>query len=104
MNLLSHYLGGIWYQGLFFIVVIIMEFLGFMTTAITITLAVAYLYRPSLLQNLISEDYEREFSNDQIQNRSDCLIRSRNILLVGCSVEAQVSIVSFFPVFFFGFF
>jgi hypothetical protein len=72
-----------------------MEFLGFMMTAITITLAVAYLYRPSLLHNLISDDYEQEFNKDQIQNRSDCLVRSRNILLVGCSIEAQVSIVGF---------
>jgi len=87
----THCVSGIWYQGLFVVVAILLEFFGFIVTVVGLTITLAYLYRPSLLESFGPDSYEEELNKDRLQNRSDWLLRSRNFLLGGCVLELQVS-------------
>ena len=77
------------------VISILLEFLGFIITVVGLTITVAYLYRPSLLESFVSGNYEEELNKDRLQNRSDCLLRSRNFLLGCCVLELQVALLMF---------
>lgn len=93
INFFKQTLGGIWYRGLFVVISIVLEFIGFIITVVGLTITIAYLYRPSLLESFGPENYAEELNKDRMQNRSDCLLRSRNFLLGGCVLEIQASLL-----------
>ena len=53
----THCVSGIWYQGLFVVVAILLEFFGFIVTVVGLTITLAYLYRPSLLESFGPDSY-----------------------------------------------
>ena len=85
--------GGIWYGGLFIVFVVVLEFFGFILTAVGVTLAIAYLYRPSLLEQFNSGKFDKGLNKEEIENRAEWLNRTRNFLLGTSGGEALLSLV-----------
>jgi len=89
----SHCVSGIWYQGLFFVVVITLELTGFVTTAVFVTFAVAYIKRPALLSTLIEEEVEMDVLS--LEKREDRLLKTRNSLAVLSIAELLIALLLF---------
>ena len=87
----DHCVSGIWYQGLFFIVAVVMETAGFVTTAVFVTFAVAYIKRPALLSTLMEDEAEMDVLS--LEKREDRLLKTRNTVAVLSIVEILLSLV-----------
>lgn len=88
----SECVSGVWYQGVFFLLVFILEGIGFVVLAISVTVAITFgVSRPALLTTLSAEGKSIDVAT--LQKRSIRLHRTKNVLLGTCVLEGVTSLV-----------
>lgn len=89
----EHCVSGLWYQGVFFILAVVLETAGFVTTAVFVTFAVAYIKRPALLSTLMEDEGEMDVLS--LEKREDRLLKTRNTVAVLSIVEILLALLLF---------
>ena len=88
----SECVSSLWYQGVFMLLVVMIEMVGFILVAVAVTLSITFgLSRPALITRLFAEG--KRIDVDALQRRTNALQRAKNMLLGTCALELLVSFV-----------